>query len=1231
MREKTRKLILSIFLAASIVALMAASLAYTITHGRYTGGRLDAESPYDQIIDFVGATKYTVSTPEELVNAIENGYSYIEIGKDAPDPFVINNNIADVATNLVLNVNGHTVVRNSRNPLINVQKNVSVVLVYDSESIDESTPEEDMGGFYNPVGSALQASGGTLTVGQGKYESGPRAGDTQESVGGTKEVTVYHRGGDRGAAAYTETTQASMPAGGKDMYFGKAPASGGNDFIKEDTFLIYTEEKNGYIPAEGEENAGKLIVHVEENADGSLSGDEFSVPCNVASCDFYYYYPTEEGKTTVGGQEVQTYAVVYGYNDVKALAEKERTDLTQTNGRDAGNVLVWPYAAIRSLAGSAYARGGEFYTHFGTENTYGIYSSGGIMTVGGEASAAPIFSAQGLGTCIYMAAEEAADGGQDKNILTIDSGEFSSEIGDTIEMHGGTMNIKSGSFTKDAAGNSGDDNGSAIFISGGKLNSAEAEDPSKPIQFTLSGSHVNGILAEGGEVNIANAAFTFAEGEHNQGVYNNGGTSRVRWCDFTLPGNNNYGLHSTNGTTRASDCTIQMTGEYAVGVYTTGGRALVEGGKIDIDFADAKANTLLTSAAVSTEGGEIYLAGSLTIDSSSLGVTVREVGTTEGSLEIADKEIVIGKKTYSVAQGNVTIYTPNATGIYVNNGSLTNKGTVKVESYVGDADGKDNGWNWVGADGNPNTSFNKYNGVYVQGGSLVSEGTLDVTFRGVENKESGDYLTQQIESYAVRVEQAAAGGATEVTITKGTISNAVGGGVYVGGGAVTLGDGSTGPTVETEGNLLYASVTKHDGGFWGDDSYTWDGWKHVVNGSWQYMLNKSGGHAVEVSGGSLTVYGGSYSAQQGNGILIRNTSDGKVSNEVTINGGSFIGYNGGYYVDYGYEQSPLGEGGRMVGPAASYGLNVMGHDLKVTINGGSFGENGSVGNSAASFFGSPGGDNSKNAQVNVCGGSFNAHNADAISIFRYIDITFDGTSSPISSKITGPSAVASLSVQDDLLYKDDLERGSTITLRNGTFTGTAYGVWYACGYDKLNISGGTFTGTSETGLHMNQGTSAANTIQISGGTFTGGKDGLYYGKNGNVVHGLVISGGEFTGERRSGLYFNVNQWANGDGNVSITGGTFRGKPTEHSQYVASEVRLRYWYTDGAIGADSKRTDGVGWDIQISDLVDQGRSVDYYSNETTIALTHTIDAQLTTERDQIALNVTGCKYSKVVIR
>ena len=125
MQYKTKKIWLIALLSLLIAALFAASFTYARYYKEtgVTGGK------YDNIIEFVGANKYIVFTPEELVAAIENGYSYIEIAEGAEDPFVINSDIADVATNLVLNVNGHDLVRNSRNPLINVQKNVSVVLV----------------------------------------------------------------------------------------------------------------------------------------------------------------------------------------------------------------------------------------------------------------------------------------------------------------------------------------------------------------------------------------------------------------------------------------------------------------------------------------------------------------------------------------------------------------------------------------------------------------------------------------------------------------------------------------------------------------------------------------------------------------------------------------------------------------------------------------------------------------------------------------------------------------------------------------------------------------------------------------------------------------------------------------------------------------------------------------------------------------------------------------------
>ena len=137
MKERTRKIFIMIVMAALIVSLMAASFA-ALTYGRYSGGRRDENSAYEDILDLVGETAFEVSTADELVNAINNGYSYIKIAADAEEPFVVNNNVADVYTNLVLDVNGHKIVRNSRNPLLNVRQSVSVVLVYDSKRMERT-------------------------------------------------------------------------------------------------------------------------------------------------------------------------------------------------------------------------------------------------------------------------------------------------------------------------------------------------------------------------------------------------------------------------------------------------------------------------------------------------------------------------------------------------------------------------------------------------------------------------------------------------------------------------------------------------------------------------------------------------------------------------------------------------------------------------------------------------------------------------------------------------------------------------------------------------------------------------------------------------------------------------------------------------------------------------------------------------------------------------------------
>ena len=575
MKERTRKIFIMIVMAALIVSLMAASFA-ALTYGRYTGGRRDENSAYEDILDLVGETAFEVSTADELVNAINNGYSYIKISGDAEEPFVVNNNVADVYTNLVLDVNGHKIVRNSRNPLLDVKRSVSVVLVYDSST-------EQAGGFYNPVGSALQTSGGSLTVGSGGYESGPRAGEYQGKeaageLGSDTNVTLFARSNEENnAVTGPNNLTGSNNLTRADYVSGYSPVSGvslptieptttqdsegnvetvrGNVYLSSDhsawlpadTFLVYTVEENCFI---GDDTSSgnvtfvkdQLYVNAEREGD-VISASEFISPeCNVASCDFYYYYPIGDDDN----DGYKDYAVIYGYWDVMKLARDEKK--TDENGTEYGMAsalqddgLVWPYAAIRSEDGNTHARGGEFKTHFGVENTYCIYSAGGTMTVGGTAE--PKFSAVQSGVCIRMREGGETEEQRSAPSLTIDSGEFSSEIGDTIKMSGGEMEVKKGTFTKNAkdADEDSTNNGSAISISGGKLNVKGAS----TVQFNIKGSYVNGIRTEKettGEVEddeITNAAFNFntgagESGSSNIGISANGGTTIATNCTFTM-------------------------------------------------------------------------------------------------------------------------------------------------------------------------------------------------------------------------------------------------------------------------------------------------------------------------------------------------------------------------------------------------------------------------------------------------------------------------------------------------------------------------------------------------------------------------------------------------------------------------------------------------------------------------------------------------------------------------
>ena len=606
----------------------------------------------------------------------------------------------------------------------------------------------------------------------------------------------------------------------------------------------------------------------------------------------------------------------------------------------------------------------------------------------------------------------------------------------------------------------------------------------------------------------------------------------------------------------------------------------------------------LSSSGVSSEGGEINLTGNTTITSAGLGITAR------GEI--------------NVTGGTSTVETKRGTGIYVQNGTLTisEGATVEVDSKINDT------CSWVVPPehtGEESLQTNKYNGVFVNGGSLVSEGKLNVTFTGVENESHDSYDALKIRSYAVRVEEAT-GGNSEVSIAGGTISNSVGGGVYVGGGTVTLGvRGEGGPTIGTTGIGFGEMAEGPDGS---------------STSNWVYYKNQTGGHAVEVSGGDLLVYGGLFTATLGNGILVRG------GNAWVLNG-TFQGNDtAAYRLNY--------NGNLPAGPAAYYALKLLGGS--VTTFGGTFGtytaadgtEHEAGGSSA--FVTGVG----ATATANIYGGSFVVNGQSGFSVYQNVALMFtpnekitvgEGNEAQIlqGSAVKVSAATTAIAIEDtpnknvsvtinggtfESTLKDSGQRdgiwdsnpyakltinqpeGQTTTISanaqhgirlvhapeteggvkitGGTITGKQDGIYYGSNGTAANgllISGGTITGSNGSGLNLAGAPAASGAVTISGGTITGSNHGVYYGASGAVNDGLLIEGGTITGSNGSGLYFAVNPWQNGGtNNVAIVGGIFKGNPTKINTN-------ENYYINGAISAPStSSSEGLGRSIRLGDIL-----------------------------------------------
>lgn len=645
-KSKTKTILASALIILAIVTLLTISLTYA----RYSEEITSSDDRHTGDTEYIVAHQLEVRSVEEFIAAVENGYSNIKISDEVEDPLVITSGVTDVGADLILDLNGHEIQRNNREPMLNVTEGVRMTIIDSSSS--------QSGSFYNPVGSVLEISGGTLTVTAGMFESGPRKSEynsasSDDKIGGSVSASLvtgtYYAKSDTG---YTWDETRSMP-----VITPTVTAMG----VDDESNTVWRTNGNIYFDSSVEDYFAADSYIYYTLSDGSTTGLTLGATNN--SADFYYTYNVTRNETTgelnyttasAENENVLT-VTIYGYNAVKGRAEPDTGETPN-------------YSAIGMHDGNMYVRGGSYHSWFGSSSAYGLFAEGGYMAV-----EQGTFEAIENGVCIKCA--YSADVDTSAEYLRIARGNFSSEVGDTISVEGGRMIVTGGTFNKDASASSMVDgvaasaltNNAAINMGGGDLTLSNAV-------FNIEGSGVCGIMSTGSAtLSVTAASFDFKsssgtdtglEYANARGIYATGGAMTVVDTTFDIASASSYGISAgeetstvgrTNANVSISGGKFIMSGEASRGVSVSSGEVTLSGGG-----ADQSTPTRFYIDHIKDCYG-IYAAGDQ--------LTIVDVGSAEFFLGQTETEYTTNTNQF------------NGAGVYMNNsasGSTVILGNVKM-------------------------------------------------------------------------------------------------------------------------------------------------------------------------------------------------------------------------------------------------------------------------------------------------------------------------------------------------------------------------------------------------------------------------------------------------------------------------------------------------------------------------------------------------------------------------
>ncbi len=721
-----------------------------------------------------------------------------------------------------------------------------------------------------------------------------------------------------------------------------------------------------------------------------------------------------------------------GNNSIGILADNGATGINVTNG-SMSITGTETYGIKSSISGINTFNVKELPIAMtgGTEQT-GIYSENGKVTVYANPSLPSSIATSGADSKgIHVLNGGSVDSTNYSYILEGDN-----SIGILAEDDATGINVTNGSMQIEGTGSFG------INSSITGINTFNVKD--LPITMT-DGTQQTGIFAQNGRVNVdaTSSKLISIDDAQGKGIHvGSGGSVVSKNYSYKLSGDSSYGIYSIAGLVDISGGDITLTSNnQCYGVYAFSATEQIQidikGAQIDVGYnGDNKTTDTVASVGV-------FLA---TTDNNN------KITLTDTNIRCYEVGVLIDGGSLDIKSTNATpneISTKKASSIIVKGGNVLFDSTCNynITSSTTINNATTNSYNITLPTINLNVkeAYDNFDGVYVEGGDFTSNGNVNITHTGLLNTTAGYGVTLSMntdeslitaQSYAIRV----LGG--KATVNKAKIVAVQGGGLRVSGGSAIFGyDGmnSSDITITTEGILQNTYLNGFTAG-------------------WNYCLSTNGGDAVYVTDTAsegVVIYGGTFTAMNGNGIWIRGNSDTLVK--------VYDGYFYGYYVDHSTANNSDG-GEWHYGVYSHSGLKVT-HGGNAIVTGGYFeGANGGLilrGTSTSSMVTAyvTGTLNNTNYSTIFAIQSGIDTNNDGITVFDYSVLYLGKTATVNNNNYTLSSTVQGDGIQV-------IGEGCAVGV-NSTGTGyntSTYGRRELYIYDgSYRWNGGTSTGTNWTG------------------------------------------------------------------------------------------------------------------------------------------------------------------------